>query len=496
MNPLTPARILDNFAEAYLVGGALRDAVLKKPFRDIDLAVPPSPDFAARTQRLARALGASAFPLDEENQVYRLVNRKPPFFQLDIAPFQGGTLEADLRRRDFTINAMALKLEPGTRLVRNAATGAFTLRPERAKIIDLCGGLKDAAARIIRPSAPDVFREDPLRLLRALRIAAGLKFAIKPADLKAIKAQAGLINNSAPERVREEIMRLLESPESHKWLALLHTAGLLCAVFPELAAQETCAVVYYGKGGVLKHTLRVVERMDHFCANLPAYLPDHKKLKELLPEPRTLKLAALLHDVAKPPKAAMVKGRLRFFGHEECGAAMTEAIMERLRFSREDIRLVSKIIGTHLRPGNLASNDFISDRAMFRFFRTMGEHTIPLLALSWADHSSYVSMAQLKKMRAKLGDAPAPVPPGGLPYNSPKKTLRFMQTLHLLFRVYVKKNPNLQAARLIDGKDVIKTLKIPESPRVGEILERMRLLQFEGKVKNRAQALKALKGLA
>ena len=494
MNSL-PARILSIFPEAYLVGGALRDAVLKKPFLDIDLAVPPSPDFPARTQRLARALDASCFPLDEENQVYRLAARKAPFFQLDIAPFQGGTLDADLRRRDFTVNALALKLERGTALAQNAKTGAFTLRPERNKIIDLCGGLKDASAGKISPASEAVFREDPLRLLRAFRIAAGVIANPRPAALKAIKAQAGLISKSAPERVREEILRLLESPESHRWLALLHKAGLLCAVFPELAAQETCAVVYYGKGGVLKHTLRVVERLDQFCANLPAYLPEHKKISGLLPAARTLKFAALLHDVAKPPKAALVKGRLRFFGHEECGAAMAEAIMERLRFSREDSRLVSKIIGTHLRPGNLASNDFISDRAMFRFFRSMGEYTIPLLALSWADHSSYISPAQLEKMRGSLGDQPAPVPPGGLPYNSPKKTLRFLQTLHLLFGVYIKKNPNLGAARLVDGKDVIKVLKIPESPRVGEILEKMRLLQFEGKVKTREQALKALKGL-
>ncbi|OGS15023.1 MAG: hypothetical protein A2234_11670 [Elusimicrobia bacterium RIFOXYA2_FULL_58_8] len=495
MNLLTPARILDTFTEAYLVGGALRDAVLKRQFRDIDLAVPPARDFRAKTLRLARALNAACFPLDEENQVYRMVNRTAPFFQLDIAPFQGRDLAADLRRRDLTINAMALKLERSTPLALDRETGAFTLRPDRKKIIDPCGGLRDAAAGRIKPCATAAFREDPLRLLRAVRIASGLNFSITPKILKDIKKQASLLSQSAPERVREEIMRLLESPASHRWLALLHKAGLLCAVFPELAAQEKCAVVYYGRGGVLKHTLRVVERLDTFYANLPAYLPEHKQIAKLLPEARTLKLAALLHDVAKPPKAAMIKGRLRFFGHEECGAAMAETIMERLRFSREDIRLVSKIIGTHLRPGNLASNDFISDRAMFRFFRTMGEYTIPLLTLSWADHASYVSPAQLARMRGRLALPPAPLPPEGLPYNSPKKTLRFIQTLHLLFRVYAKKNPNRNAARLIDGKDVIKTLKIPESPRVGETLETMRLLQFEGKITSRAGALKALKGM-
>jgi putative nucleotidyltransferase with HDIG domain len=486
--------ILSVFPETYLVGGALRDAALKRPFKDLDLAVPPSVDFRARVINLARLLDSACFPLDEENQVYRLVGRKAPSFQLDIAPFAGGSLEADLARRDFTINALALRLKPGSGLAADRRTGAFAFKPAKAEIIDRCGGLKDLAAKKVRPVSAAVFAEDPLRLLRAFRIASALDFEITPAALKAVKKQAALIKKSAPERVREELMRLLESPVSHRWLALMHKHGLLTAVFPDLAAQETCAVGYYGKGGVLKHTLLVVERMDHFFANLPACLPEHKKLAEFVASPRVFKLAALLHDIAKPPKAAMVKGRLRFFGHEEYGAIMAEKVMEDLRFSRDEIKLVSRIIGTHLRPGNLAANDSISDRAMFRFFRTLGEYTIPLLVLSWADHASYVTAEKLARMRKKLRQPPAPLK-SGLPYNSPLKTLRYMQVLNQLIRVYVKKNMKLRSSRLVDGTDVIKTLKIPEGPRVGEILEKVQLLQFEGKIKTREQALKALKGM-
>lgn len=487
--------ILSVFPEAYLVGGALRDAALKRPFKDLDLAVPPSADFRARVIALARSLDCACFPLDEENQVYRLTGRKGPSFQLDITPFIGGTLAADLGRRDFTINAMALRLEPGLVFCADRRTGEFTFKPARSGVIDLHGGLKDLAAKKIKPVSPAVFSEDPLRLLRAFRIASALDFDIAPAALKAVKKQAALIKKSSPERVREELLRLLESPESHRWLALMHKYGLLTAIFPDLAAQETCATGYYGKGGVLKHTLLVLERMDYFFGHLPACLPAHKKVAELLPPPRTMKLAALLHDIAKPPKAAMVKGRLRFFGHEEYGAIMAEKVMEDLRCSRGEIRLVSRIIGTHLRPGNLAANDAISDRAMFRFFRTLGEYTVPLLALSWADHASYVSDERLKRMLKKLQDPPGPLPAGGVPYNSPLKTLRYMQVLNQLFRVYVKKNMKLRSSRLVDGNDVIKALKIPEGPRVGEILEKVQLLQFEGKIKTRDQALKAIKGM-
>jgi poly(A) polymerase len=173
---------------------------------------------------------------------------------------------------------------------------------------------------------------------------------------------------------------------------------------------------------------------------------------------------------------------------------MAGRVMEDLRFPRDEIRLLTRIIGTHLRPGNLAANDSISDRAMFRFFRTMGEYTVPLLVLSWADHSSYVTEEQLKKFKPRLQKAPGKLP-AGLPYNSPKKTLRYMQVLNLLLRVYVKKNMKLRSSQLLDGNDVIKTLKIPEGPKIGEILERLQLLQFEGKIKTREQALKAIKGM-
>jgi len=488
------ARILRVFPEAWLVGGALRDAVLKRPFKDIDIAVPPAPDFEARVGALARALDAACFPLDEENKVYRLAPRRRAGLQLDIMPFVGGTLASDLARRDFTINAMAFRLERGSEFKADRKTGAFAFKPARAGITDPFGGLKDLAAKKIKPVAADVFTEDPVRLMRAFRIASALGFSIPVPVLKDIKRHAALISRPAKERVREELMRLLESPVSHEWLALMHKAGLLTAVFPDLAQQESCAVAYYGKGGVLKHTLRVVERMDHLLSDPAAYLPEHKKIAGFIAAPRVFKLAALLHDIAKPPKAAMIKGRLRFFGHEEYGAMMTEKVMEDLRFPREEIRLVTRIIGTHLRPGNLAANDVISDRAMFRFFRTMGEYTVPLLVLSWADHASYVSADQLKKMKPRLQAAPAPLKPG-LPYNSPKKTLRYMQVLAQLLKVYARKNLKLSATRLVDGNDVIKTLKLAEGPHIGELLEKIQLLQFEGKIKTREQALKALKGM-
>jgi putative nucleotidyltransferase with HDIG domain len=487
--------ILDIFGEAHLVGGALRDAALRSSFSDIDLAVPGRSDFKTRVCKLSSVLNAACFPLDEENLVYRLKTRRAPFLQLDIAPYQGPDLNADLRRRDFTVNAMALPLERGLKFVVEASGAARLAGFERGKIIDPTGGLVDLKKKLLTAAGPRAFSEDPLRTLRAFRLAAQLGFKLPASTLKQLKASARHINTSSPERIHDELLLLLESPDSAGWLRQMHKTGLLCSIFPELAEQESCATAYYGRGGVLKHTFNVVERMDYLFSHLKEEIHGYKKIAVFFEKPAVMKLAALLHDVAKPAKAAMVKDRLRFFGHEEHGAVMCERIMTGLRFSREDIRLVSAIVGKHLRPGNLAANAQISDRAMFRFFRMMGEYSVPLIALCWADHASYIPHATLLRVRGRIKEKPEAPPSGPQPYNSLKKTVRFMQVLNLLLHTYVKKNIKLRTARLIDGHDVIRVLKLKESPRVGEILEKVQLLQFEGKVKTRAQALIALSSL-
>ncbi len=522
MTGTAAAEILGLFEEAYIVGGAVRDAVLKKPVKDLDLAVKAGPDFGARVRKLARRLKASVFALDEEHQVYRLTLRTPGLprssglgtktygtvpgpidksnkpqergLQLDISPFQGKDLSEDLLRRDFTVNAMALPLTASFKPLCDRKTGLFRLPAVKKKaVIDPAGGLKDLQAKTIRLVSPAALTEDPLRLLRAFRFSAALGFRIEPKTLKLIKLSSALITKSAPERVHDELRIILASGASASRAKELYAAGLLTAILPELEAQRTCAEVYYGKGGVLKHTFAVMERLDHLFENIGAHIPNWGKIREFFAEKDILILAALLHDVAKPPCARMIDGRLRFFGHEEHGAAVSWRIMDRLRYSRDHSKLLSKIIGHHLRPGNLASNDVISDRAIFRFFRTMGEYTIPLLILSWADHSSYITLAQLRTIKDRMKETPFDIPKGGLPRDGIKKTLRFLQVLNLLFKVYISKNIKLKTTRLIDGHDVIRILKMKSGPEVGEILEKVSLRQFQGKIKTRRQALKYLR---
>ncbi|MFA6433101.1 MAG: HD domain-containing protein [Elusimicrobiales bacterium] len=494
---MTPAaaEILKLFEETYLVGGAVRDAALKRPVKDLDLAVKAGPDFDTRIRKLARGLKASVFPLDEDRRVYRLTQRATGL-QLDISPFQGKDLTEDLLRRDFTVNALALPLTADYLPLPDGSTGLFRLPAVKIrKLIDPSGGLKDLKTGTIRLVSREALAEDPLRLLRAFRFSAALGFRIAPNTLKLVKLNSALITKAAPERIHDELLMILASPAAAARTKELYAAGLLTAILPELEAQRTCAEVYYGKGGVLKHTFAVMERLDHLFENIGAYIPNWGKISESFAEKNILKLAALLHDVAKPPCARLINGRLRFFGHEEHGAALSWRIMERLRFSKDHRKLLSRTIGNHLRPGNLASNDAVSDRAVFRFFRTMGEYTIPLLILSWADHSSYITLSQLRSIRDRIKEPPFEIPKGGLPQNGIKKTLRFLQVLNLLFKTYISKNIKLKTLRLIDGHDVIRILRMKPGPEVGEILEKVSLRQFEGRIKTRRQALHFLKNL-
>ncbi|MDT8287931.1 MAG: HD domain-containing protein, partial [Elusimicrobiales bacterium] len=298
-----------------------------------------------------------------------------------------------------------------------------------------------------------------------------------------------LIQSAAAERIHEEFSRIFATPVSAAALRAMHKAGLLLRVFPELAPQEKCAEVYYGKGGVLKHTFNVVERMDYLLSRLGRAVSGGKEIAAGDPPVRALKTAALLHDIAKPARAKVVGDRLRFFGHEEHGAAMTEKVMERLRFSRADIRLASAVTAQHLRVGNLAHNDEISDRAIYRFFREMGEYSLPLLLLSWADHSSYVRPADLLRALPQTKKPPFRIPPKGLPRTGLKKTLRFLQVVNMLFRTYLSKGIARRTDRLLDGREIMKAAGVPEGPEIGRLLDQVNLLHFEGRLKSKKDAL-------
>ena len=205
-------------------------------------------------------------------------------------------------------------------------------------------------------------------------------------------------------------------------------------------------------------------------------------------------MAALLHDIAKPATAKVKGDRLRFFYHEEKGAQMAKAVLERLHYSRADLRLICAMIGEHLRPSNLASNDVITDRGAYHFFRDLGDAGVPLLLLCWADYASYVSDAQLRRIMPKSAQRLMTIAQAQKTANV-GKTLRHMQVLSLLLRKFFDTPKKVQPTRLITGRDVMDALSLPPSPKIGEILEAVAVAQVEGKVLSKEDALAFIKTL-
>lgn len=479
----------DHDGGVFIVGGTLRDRALKRPgpLVDVDLAASaPAKPFA---QRLARRLRGSFVVLDESSRVYRIVVKpsktRERGLQIDVAEIQGKTIREDLARRDFTVNAMAVRLPL-------AGEG----------LLDPFSGLKDVARRTLRMVGANAFREDPLRLLRAYRLAAGLDLKIDPKTLKAVRENAKRVASAAGERVRAELLGILAHPDSASWLRAMDETGLLTSVFPELEASRKCAEVYYGPGGVLKHSLAVVSRADKLLADSDSIYPDWKdRFAEALgaglpkgSDPKALvRLACLLHDVAKPATAKKIKGRLRFFGHESRGASMSLEILKRLRFSGDEADAVRVCVHHHLRPGNLAANKIVSDKAVFRFFRDLDAHGVRLLAVCWADHASYLTPAALRSILPKIAEDPHRSDLSKVRSEDARKTLFHLQVVSYLLDQWFNRPETSRPTRILDGNSVMKALGIPPGPGVGEALEALTEAQAEGIVKNRSEALDFLK---
>lgn len=477
--------------QGYYVGGIVRSSLLKRPSSDIDIAL-PADQVKQASFLLGKRLNAAVFEMDAEMGVWRLVTHKDNI-QIDLTAYQGKTLREDLLRRDFAFNSLAYPVSALPKITvtpRENKTAHILLENlDIAKIVDENNGLADLSAKIIRINDAYRFQDDPLRMLRAFRSSAELGFTISKDTIEQIKQDHVLIKNSAGERVREELERLFATPHAYEMLLQMDACGLLTSVFPELESQRTCAEVYYGAGGVLKHTLLVVKRIEFLTEHLEIAFPKYaEKLTPFIQNKPLLKMTALLHDIAKPATAKVQGDRLRFFYHEQKGAKMAKDVLTRLHYSRADIRLIGAVIGEHLRPSNLASNDVLTDRGVYHFFRDLQEAAIPLLLLCWADYTSYVTDEQLLQILPRSSERMMTLTQAKREENI-GKTLRHLQVLWLLFGKYFDQPQKVCPTRLVTGQDVMNVLDLSPSKKVGEILEAVSLAQVEGRVCTREEAL-------
>ena len=433
----------------YIVGGSLRDRLLDRIPTDVDIVVHGDPEPFARelaTQLNSRviAMGRQAHPL------FRVVTQNHIF---DISPLQGATIEEDLKHRDFTVNALAYE----------------TLS---AKIIDVAHGLQDIKDGQIRQVADTCFETDPLRLLRAFRIAAQLGFQIEEHTLKAIRDKAHLISKPAAERIRSELFGILRAPGTHEWLRKMADTGILFNILPEMKAMKGCFQNRYHAFDVLEHTIRTVHHVEELATQDLKCDRDHRPLVTSMDAPRQtrLKLAALLHDIGKPlSRCRTIDGHVRFTGHASIGARMVADLGDRLRFSRNEIEHATKMVHYHLRPlflFNAAQKKTLTQKGITRFFMKTHTVTADILLLSIADKRARQPSAQVTDSEFELF------------------------VTELIHRYDVVFRPSLEIRPLISGHDLIHHLHLAPSPLFKLILARTRELQLAGRITTRKAALK------
>ncbi len=365
----------------------MRDALMGRQSHDVDAAV--RGDVLALGQELARRLGGSFVPLDPMRGVARVVCRDggPT---VDLASMEG-TVEQDLARRDFTIDAMAL---PVTEADREDWAEA---------VIDPFGGREDLGRGLVRMVSDGVFQEDPSRLLRGARLARSFGFDMEEGTAARIREQGHLIDSVAGERVRDEFLILLSLDSPAETLHCLDDLGLLCRIVPELelAREVTQPKEHYWD--VFEHTVQAVEYAHEVTAPVSCGRASHLSsvvwdeemeghFDEVVSDGHTrrtiLKLGALFHDIAKPQtKAVDATGRTRFLGHPKQGATVAEERLRGLRISARGVRSVAAMVAAHLRPTQMSQElEMPSSRAMYKFFRDLEESAYSVLYLSLADY--------------------------------------------------------------------------------------------------------------
>lgn len=445
----------------YLVGGLVRDILLKKE-RDIidcDFAIEAKASHVSK--EFAQKIEASWFILDEINQVYRVIKRKKNVYQFDFCALKGKDIIYDLKNRDFTINAMGIELKENLDL-------------SLSKIIDPCNGRADLDKKIIRCVEEENLTLDPVRILRGISLASELGFEIEDKTLKSFEKYAHLLSEISGERISEELFKILKNEFSWKYFELMNALRILDYIFSGWDELKKPYPGPYHHLPIELHSIASLKQLELLLQELKNWKELHSYLNEEVRENRLrleiLKLATLLHDIGKAPAYFIdQEGKVKFTRHEKIGNNIAKEISERLKFSKREKDILSDMIYYHLRPGFLVDCLQESKRAVFRYFRDTDQEAISIILLSIADKEAtrgeLISEEDIKRHKEAL--------------------------LELIYN-YFKKREEIKPPKLITGHDVMNILGIPPSSKVGQILKEIQEKQALGEIKSREEALKYL----
>ena len=443
----------------WIVGGAVRDAALGREVADLDLAAASDPGPVAKA--IAAELGEHAFELSAEFGTWRVTARERGW-QIDVTALRGSGIEEDLAERDFTIGAVAVPLAGGAPL-------------------DPFAGLTDLADKRLRAVGEESFASDPLRLLRAARLAAELDLEVEARTLELARACASRAADPAGERQLAELRQLVGGPDPLRGLRLLDGLGITGVVLPEL---ETLRGVEQGPNhhldvydhtiAVLQHTLEVEGDLERFAGDRAAEVGAllEEPLADEMTRRTALRFGALFHDIAKPATKAELNGFVGFKGHDEVGAETIGEICRRLRASRRLTQHLQGLARHHLRLGFLIPEMPLPPRRVHAYLRATEPVTVDVTLLTVAD-----------RLSAR----------GAGPIAAPEMVAAHLQLAREMIAAGLDWRREGPPSPLLRGDEIAAELGIEPGPELGNAVAELEAAQYAGEITDREGALQHLR---
>jgi putative nucleotidyltransferase with HDIG domain len=438
---------------AWVVGGTVRDELLGRPLRDIDIAVAGDVEPAARA--IAKAVRGPVFRLSETFGAWRIVEGERVY---DVSPLQGDSIDDDLARRDFTVNAMARPLDGDG-------------------LLDPCGGRADLESRTLRVLGPAAYRDDPLRPLRLARFAAELGFTPDAETERLTREAAPRVTGAAGERQFAELRRLMLAGGVLGGIELADRLGLLAAVLPELTELHGVEQSHFHHLDVYDHSIEVLARQVELEGRLEEFEP---RLRATLEEPladelsrlEAIRFGALLHDIGKPAtRGVRPDGRITFIGHDSVGQEMVHDLCRRLRTSDRFARFVGGLTRHHLVLGFLVHQRPLSREAVYGYLDYTEPVEVEVTLLSCADRLA----TRGRKAEAAI--------------EKHLELARKLMTEALDWRASGGPKPPVR------GDELAKELGIEPGPELGRLLSDLRRAAFTGEANDRDQAIELARRL-